>query len=145
MKHAVSRRLVCFGSLSAVAAGVAGCGFQPVYMRTASGKPGVAQRDLSTVFVEIIPERPGQLLRQALQEARDEQKRADAAGQSSAREYEIANLKAQIATFQARTDELEQLRKRILALEKTNADQKQQLNDRDVAQNKVRPAIIPSY
>jgi hypothetical protein len=68
MKHAVSRRLVCFGSLSAVAAGVAGCGFQPVYMRTASGKPGVAQRDLSTVFVEIIPERPGQLLRQALQE-----------------------------------------------------------------------------
>lgn len=45
-----------------------GCGFQPVYMPTASGKPGVAQRDLSTVFVEIIPERPGQVLRQALQE-----------------------------------------------------------------------------
>lgn len=76
MKHGLSRRRACLGSLSAVASGlaaplvvsVAGCGFQPVYMPTASGKPGVAQRDLSRVFVEIIPERPGQLLRQALQE-----------------------------------------------------------------------------
>jgi LPS-assembly lipoprotein len=72
MKHAVSRRRVCFGSLSALGAALvaplAGCGFQPVYMPTASGKSGVAQRDLSTVFVDIIPERPGQLLRQALQE-----------------------------------------------------------------------------
>lgn len=45
-----------------------GCGFQPVYMRTASGKPGPGQRDLAKVFVRIIPERPGQLLRQALQQ-----------------------------------------------------------------------------
>jgi len=37
-------------------------------MPTASGKVGPAQRDLSSVFVQIIPERPGQLLRQALQE-----------------------------------------------------------------------------
>jgi len=59
-----SRRGVCMG----LALTLAGCGFQPVYMPTASSKPGVAQRDLSTVFVEIIPERPGQLLRQALQE-----------------------------------------------------------------------------
>jgi hypothetical protein len=64
MKHAISRRWVCLGPLTALA----GCGFQPVYMPTASGKTGVAQRDLSSVFVEIIPERPGQLLRQALQE-----------------------------------------------------------------------------
>lgn len=76
MKHGLSRRRVCLGSLSALGSmltaplvvAVAGCGFQPVYMPTASGKPGVAQRDLSRVFVEIIPERPGQLLRQALQE-----------------------------------------------------------------------------
>jgi LPS-assembly lipoprotein len=68
MKHVASRRLFCLGSMSALAAGLSGCGFQPVYMPTASGKPGVAQRDLSTVYVEIIPERPGQLLRQALQE-----------------------------------------------------------------------------
>ncbi len=37
-------------------------------MRTASRKPGVAQRDLQTVFVAVIRERPGQVLRQALQE-----------------------------------------------------------------------------
>jgi LPS-assembly lipoprotein len=64
MKHSISRRWMCLGSLAVLG----GCGFQPVYMPTASGKPGVAQRDLSSVFVEIIPERPGQLLRQALQE-----------------------------------------------------------------------------
>jgi LPS-assembly lipoprotein len=64
MTRAHGRRWVCLGALVALA----GCGFQPVYMPTASGKPGVAQRGLSTVYVEIIPERPGQLLRQALQE-----------------------------------------------------------------------------
>jgi LPS-assembly lipoprotein len=75
MKHAVSRRRICLGSAAWAAVGgttllasLTGCGFQPVYMPTASGKPGLAQRDLSSVFVEIIPERPGQLLRQALQE-----------------------------------------------------------------------------
>jgi LPS-assembly lipoprotein len=55
---------LCIG----LALALSGCGFQPVYMPTASGKAGPAQRDLSTVFVQIIPERPGQLLRQALQE-----------------------------------------------------------------------------
>jgi LPS-assembly lipoprotein len=64
MTNALSRRWVCLGSLTALA----GCGFQPVYMPTASNKAGPAQRGLSSVYVEIIPERPGQLLRQALQE-----------------------------------------------------------------------------
>jgi LPS-assembly lipoprotein len=68
MKHSVGRRWLCLGSLAALGAPLAGCGFQPVYMRTASGKTGVAQRELSTVFVENIPERPGQVLRLALQE-----------------------------------------------------------------------------
>lgn len=56
--------------LLALAAGtsLSGCGFQPVYMPTASGKPGVAQRELAAIQVAIIPDRPGQLLRQALQE-----------------------------------------------------------------------------
>jgi LPS-assembly lipoprotein len=45
-----------------------GCGFQPVYMPTASGMAGPAQREMATVFVPIIPDRPGQELRQALQE-----------------------------------------------------------------------------
>jgi LPS-assembly lipoprotein len=49
-------------------AALSGCGFQPVYMPTASGNPGVAERELAAVRVGLIPERPGQLLRQALQQ-----------------------------------------------------------------------------
>ena len=60
----LSRRWACLGSLTTLA----GCGFRPVYMPTASGNPGVAQRGLASVYVGIIPDRPGQLLRQALQE-----------------------------------------------------------------------------
>ena len=47
---------------------LSGCGFQPVYMPTASGKAGVAQRELAAIQVDLIPDRPGQLLRQALQD-----------------------------------------------------------------------------
>ncbi len=64
MKSPLARRLVCLGSLATLA----GCGFQPVYMPTASGKAGPAQRGLASVNIPVIPERPGQLLRQALQE-----------------------------------------------------------------------------
>ncbi len=54
----------------AQAAGVAltGCGFQPVYMPTASGNAGAAQRELAAIEVALLPNRPGQELRQALQE-----------------------------------------------------------------------------
>ena len=55
-------------ALSGLALSLDGCGFQPVYMPTASGKPGPAQRELASVNVPVIPERPGQLLRQALQD-----------------------------------------------------------------------------
>jgi LPS-assembly lipoprotein len=69
MKTLIGRRRLCLATLVApLVAPLAGCGFQPIYMPTGSGKAGVAQRDLSSVFVEIIPDRPGQLLRQALQE-----------------------------------------------------------------------------
>jgi LPS-assembly lipoprotein len=37
-------------------------------MPTASGKPGVAQREMAAIFVDVINDRPGQELRQALQE-----------------------------------------------------------------------------
>jgi LPS-assembly lipoprotein len=47
---------------------LAGCGFQPVYMPTASGKAGPAQRELAAVNVPLMGDRPGQLFRQALQE-----------------------------------------------------------------------------
>jgi LPS-assembly lipoprotein len=54
----------------ALGAGVTltGCGFQPVYMPTASGSAGVSQRELAAIAVGIIPNRPGQQLRQALQD-----------------------------------------------------------------------------
>jgi LPS-assembly lipoprotein len=52
----------------ATGVGVSGCGFQPVYMTTASGTAGTAQRELAAIQVALIPDRPGQLLRQALQD-----------------------------------------------------------------------------
>ena len=65
MNHSITgRRGLCIG----LTLTLAGCGFQPIYMPTASGKPGVAERGLASVSVGIIPDRPGQLLRQALQE-----------------------------------------------------------------------------
>jgi LPS-assembly lipoprotein len=65
MTRKLSRRNLL--TLSAAGA-LAGCGFQPVYMRTASGLAGPAQRELAAIDVNRIPDRPGQLLRQDLQE-----------------------------------------------------------------------------
>lgn len=59
----LARRSVLLGAL-----GLAGCGFEPVYMPSAGNTSGVAQRELAAIDVAIIPDRPGQLLRQALQE-----------------------------------------------------------------------------
>ena len=47
---------------------LAGCGFRPVYMPTASGQPGPATRDLAAINVGLMPDRPGQVMREALQE-----------------------------------------------------------------------------
>lgn len=54
--------------LGGLTASLGGCGFQPVYMPSAGGSPGVAERELSAIYVALIPDRPGQLLRQALQQ-----------------------------------------------------------------------------
>ncbi len=65
----VTARLSRRGLLTLGSAGLlAGCGFQPVYMPTASGRAGPAQRELAAIAVGLIPDRPGQLLRQDLQE-----------------------------------------------------------------------------
>lgn len=65
----MTRRLSRRGLLALSPGGLlAGCGFQPVYIPTASGNAGVAQRELAAIHVDIIPDRPGQLLRQALQD-----------------------------------------------------------------------------
>lgn len=66
------------------AAGVGGCGFQPVYMPTASGKPGPAERQMAAIRVGVIANRPGQLLRQALQQ------RFDGAGGAVTPRYSLA-------------------------------------------------------
>jgi LPS-assembly lipoprotein len=65
-------------------AALAGCGFQPVYMPTASGQPGPAQRELAAINVTLIPDRPGMLLRQALQD------RFEGAGDATARRYDLS-------------------------------------------------------
>lgn len=65
-------------------AALAGCGFQPVYMTTASGQAGPAQRELAAIYVDLLPDRPGQLLRQALQQ------RLEGDGDATARHYDLA-------------------------------------------------------
>jgi len=45
-----------------------GCGFQPLYASGADGTPSPAQADLAAITIGLIPERSGQLLRQALQD-----------------------------------------------------------------------------
>jgi len=68
MRHNPTRRgfLIGFAS-TGTALGLAGCGFQPMYMPTASGGPGIATRELAAINVPIMADRPGQLMRQALQ------------------------------------------------------------------------------
>jgi LPS-assembly lipoprotein len=64
-------------------AAVSACGFEPIYMRTASGDPGPAQRELAAIHVNLMPDRPGMLLRQALQT------RFEGAGDSLQRRYDL--------------------------------------------------------
>lgn len=61
----LERRRQVLGWL-ALAMPVAGCGFRPVYGRV--GDSAGAVGDLAAIHVALIPERPGQLLRLALQE-----------------------------------------------------------------------------
>ena len=70
--------------LAGAGALLSGCGFQPVYMPTASGQAGVAQQELASVSVDLIPDRPGQLLRQALQD------RLEMANGSAPRRYDLS-------------------------------------------------------
>ena len=54
--------------LGLAAGATSGCGFHPLYRGTVSGAAGAAQRELAGVSIDVIPDRPGQLLRQALQD-----------------------------------------------------------------------------
>jgi LPS-assembly lipoprotein len=53
--------------LLALAAMLPGCGFSPIYARSAPGTAGPAEAGMAAINVGLIPERTGQELRQALQ------------------------------------------------------------------------------
>lgn len=81
-----------------------------------------------------------------LETARADQKFADATkGESVQREQEITELRTQIGGLQEKSNQLEALRRRIVALERENADQTRQLNNKDPSQAKNRPNVIPSF
>lgn len=75
-----SRRLVLAGA----GALLGGCGFRPLYAPGPGGAPGPAQAQLATVYVALMPERSGQLFRQALQ------RRFEGAGTGAAKRYELS-------------------------------------------------------
>ena len=64
-----SGRLDCLRALLlATMLPIAGCGFHPLYASASGGGAGPAQAGLAQISVDLIPERAGQLLREALQE-----------------------------------------------------------------------------
>ncbi|HTR15705.1 MAG TPA: LPS assembly lipoprotein LptE [Acetobacteraceae bacterium] len=69
------------GALGVLTLCLAGCGFHPLYA-PAGGTP--ADASLSRVYVDVIGDRSGQLLRQALQA------RLDGSGSASAKTFELA-------------------------------------------------------
>ena len=77
----LSRRCLALGSLAVLG----GCGFRPLYAPTAAGLAG-ASSELATVYVPVMTDRSGQLLRQALQQ------RLDGAGSGVAKKYELVAL-----------------------------------------------------
>lgn len=82
----------------------------------------------------------------SLNAARSEQKASEGSHADLARrDQEIAALKSQISGFQQKANQLEELRQKIIALEKENADKTQQLSNNEAMQEKVRPAVIPSF
>lgn len=65
-------------------AGLGGCGWEPVYGGAGGTSAGPAQAGLAATSVALIPERSGQLLRQALQA------RFDVGGAGLGQRYELA-------------------------------------------------------
>lgn len=62
---------------------LARCGWQPVYATRTDGVAGLAEQGLANTEVGLMPERSGQLLRQALQT------RFDRAGSGAAKLYDL--------------------------------------------------------
>lgn len=75
----VGRRVALLGAGTALA----GCGFRPLYAPAASGAPGPAVSEMAAIYVPIFADRPGQLLRQELQQ------RFEGTGTGTAKRYEL--------------------------------------------------------
>lgn len=75
------RRTLLVGGTATATLG--GCGFHPLYLPASGGKAGAASAGLSAVYVPVIAERSGQLLRQALQ------RRTEGSGSGVAKRYEL--------------------------------------------------------
>ncbi len=73
----LGRRALLLGAAS----GVSGCGFHPLYGPLAHG--GAVGPELASIYVAVMPERQGQLLRQALQ------RRFEGADAGVAKQYEL--------------------------------------------------------
>lgn len=78
----VGRRGVMLALMLAMP-GLGGCGFHPLYASNADGTAGPAAAGLAAINIGLIPERSGQLLRQALQE------RFERNGLAEARRYDL--------------------------------------------------------
>ncbi len=75
----IGRRLALLGGAGALA----GCGFRPLYAPESFGGSSPVSAELAAVYVGVLPERTGQLLRQALQQ------RFDGAGTGVAKRYQL--------------------------------------------------------
>ena len=73
----MTRRAGLVGAMSALA----GCGFRPLYAPMSRG--GVVSEELQAIYVAVMAERSGQLLRQALQ------RRFEGSGSGVAKKYEL--------------------------------------------------------
>ncbi len=78
-RHGLSRRSLALGPLMLLG----GCGFRPLYAPAASGAAGPASAELAAIYVPVMQERAGQLLRQALQQ------RLEGSGAGTAKKYEL--------------------------------------------------------
>lgn len=73
------RRFVLLGA----GALLSGCGFRPLYGPASSGAAGPASSNMAAIYVPVMYERSGQLLRQALQQ------RFEGTGTGIAKRYEL--------------------------------------------------------